>query len=247
MCTVILSSRQHPRWPLIVAANRDELTARPAQGLSVWPGTDVVAPKDLQAGGTWLGLNGRGHFVGVTNRFMAPRHPERRSRGALVVEALAEANAQALARAVERVDATTFNACHLLSADAQDVWSHAFIDDRRVSSRLGPGLHVVTERSYAEAPAPREALVREAWTALPLDGDGLPTVEGVRALLSLQRSGDPTANVCVELPEFGYGTRSSFLLFLGARPEDTRVYETEGRPDRTAFVERTALWRTLRG
>lgn len=247
MCTVILASRTHPRWPLIVAANRDELLARPAQGLSVWSEAGFLAPKDLQAGGTWLGLNARGHFVGVTNRFLAPRHPERRSRGALVLESLRAPSPDVLARTVRTVDAAAFNACHLVSASAEDAWTHAFIDDRRVSTRLAPGLHVVTERSYADEPARREALVREAWAALPTDDDGLPTVEGLRALLALRTEGDPTANVCVELPEFQYGTRSSFVLFLGARAEDTRVYEADGRPDRTPFVEQTGLWRALFG
>lgn len=245
MCTLVVSSRQHPRWPLIVAANRDELWARPAQGLGPWADRPLLAPKDLQAGGTWLGLNAWRHFVGVTNRFLAPRHPERRSRGALVVEALDQPTPLALRHRMTGVDAAGFNACHLVSASVDEVWSHALIDDRLVSTPLGPGLHVVTERSYAAEPAAREATVREAWARLPRDADGAPTPEGLRGLLASRRADDPLASVCVELPEYQYGTRSSFVLFLGADDEDTRVFETDGRPDQTPLVERTGLWRAV--
>jgi uncharacterized protein with NRDE domain len=77
MCTLIVSIRQHDAVPLVVAANRDELLTRPARGPFKWKGLPFVAPRDEQAGGSWLGLTTRGLFVGVTNRFMAPKHEDR--------------------------------------------------------------------------------------------------------------------------------------------------------------------------
>ena len=70
MCTLIALHRPHPRVPLVVAANRDEYLDRPASGLAIFEsgGRRIVAPRDLRAGGTWLGLNDRGMFAALTNR-----------------------------------------------------------------------------------------------------------------------------------------------------------------------------------
>ncbi|HLT35932.1 MAG TPA: NRDE family protein, partial [Enhygromyxa sp.] len=92
MCTIIAALQVWPGRPLVVAANRDEALDRPAIDPRVWaPGEvaarRVLAPRDLRAGGTWLGVNDAGLFVGITNRRAIP-DPRRRSRGELVFEAL---------------------------------------------------------------------------------------------------------------------------------------------------------------
>lgn len=102
MCTLIVSFRQHFEVPVVVAANRDEVRSRPATGPRRWQDEAFVAPRDEQAQGTWLGLTATGLFVGVTNRFPAERYPDRRSRGALVVDALRSPSASALHRELGR-------------------------------------------------------------------------------------------------------------------------------------------------
>jgi uncharacterized protein with NRDE domain len=69
MCTLIALHRCVPGKPLVIAANRDEFLARPAEGpaLRMRGSGPILAPLDLEAGGTWLGLNARGVFVGLTN------------------------------------------------------------------------------------------------------------------------------------------------------------------------------------
>lgn len=86
MCLIALSVGQHPDYPLILAANRDEFHARPTQEAHWWPDQpDVVAGRDLQAGGTWLGLHRSGRFATVTNfRDAQPVEAGHRSRGHLV-------------------------------------------------------------------------------------------------------------------------------------------------------------------
>jgi uncharacterized protein with NRDE domain len=86
MCLIALSVDQHPDYPLILAANRDEFHARPTKEAHWWPDKpDIVGGRDLQAGGTWLALHRSGRFATVTNfRDAVPTSPKLLSRGHLV-------------------------------------------------------------------------------------------------------------------------------------------------------------------
>ncbi|MFL6762852.1 MAG: NRDE family protein [Sphingomicrobium sp.] len=90
MCVLAFAWRAHPRWPLVVAGNRDELHARPTEPLARWhQPAHVLAGRDLQSGGSWLGVSEQGRFALVTNlRGYGGPDPERVSRGALVKDAL---------------------------------------------------------------------------------------------------------------------------------------------------------------
>jgi uncharacterized protein with NRDE domain len=68
MCLILLAWRHHPGFPLVIAANRDEFYARPAAPVHFWPELpDLCAGRDLQAGGTWLGVTRSGRFAALTN------------------------------------------------------------------------------------------------------------------------------------------------------------------------------------
>ena len=90
MCILFIAIEQHPDYPMIICANRDEFHQRPTEKMHYWPEQEILAGKDLQAGGTWLGLSSTGNFSALTN-FRRPDHfdAEKRSRGDLVVQALA--------------------------------------------------------------------------------------------------------------------------------------------------------------
>ena len=244
MCTLIVSFRQHESAPLLVAANRDEVRGRPASAPRRWDGEAFVAPRDEQAGGTWLGLTNGSLFVGVTNRFPSDRHPERESRGTLVIEALRAPSARALRASLEGLSATRFNTFHLLYADLHDAfvtWS----DGTQIRhDTLAPGLHVVTERSLGGDDHGRTRLIHSAWSGVERDR-GVPTAVGLEALLATPNRDDPAGSVCVDLPAFNYGTRSSLVLFVAPRLADSRWYWADGRPDQVPFVEHPELIATL--
>lgn len=93
MCILFFAINQHPKYPVIICANRDEFHQRATQMMHWWPDNDkkhrLLAGKDLQAGGTWLGLNQQGRFSALTNY----RQPQlfdktKKSRGDLVINAL---------------------------------------------------------------------------------------------------------------------------------------------------------------
>ena len=88
MCIALIANESHAVYRLIIAANRDEFHARPTQPAHWWP-EDLVAGKDLVAGGTWFGIHRSGRMSILTNfRDGKPRDPTARSRGELVVTAL---------------------------------------------------------------------------------------------------------------------------------------------------------------
>lgn len=223
-----------------MGANRDELRGRPATGPRRWPGEPFVAPRDEQAGGTWLGLTTSGLFVGVTNRFPSERHLDRQSRGTLVVEALRAPSAQALRASLDGLPATRFNTFHLLYADRH----HAFVtwsDGAQVHhDALAPGLHVVTERSLGGDDHGRTRLITSRWPELERE-QGVPTAAALQGLLAQPNPADPAGAVCVDLPEWNFGTRSSLVLFVAPQLAQSRWYWADGRPDRVPFVEHPEL------
>ena len=91
MCILFIAIEQHPKYPLIICANRDEFHQRPTQAMHVWHQPKILAGKDLQAGGTWLGLSSTGKFAALTNfRKLPLSEAPKKSRGDLVLQALAD-------------------------------------------------------------------------------------------------------------------------------------------------------------
>ena len=85
MCLILFAYKAHPQYPLVVAANRDEVYGRPAQPVHWWPDRPaLLAGKDLEGGGTWLGITRSGDFAALTNvRSGTPPSGNFRSRGEL--------------------------------------------------------------------------------------------------------------------------------------------------------------------
>ena len=92
MCLIAIAARAHPRYPLIIAANRDEFYHRPTAPLGFWTDhPDVLAGRDFQANGAWLGISKTGRVAAVTNyRDPAAVSSHALSRGILVSDFLHE-------------------------------------------------------------------------------------------------------------------------------------------------------------
>ena len=241
MCTVVLQVEGGGR--LWVAANRDESLVRPATGPRRWPNTSFVAPRDEVGLGTWLGLNAHGLFVAVTNRFGAEKDERRESRGKLVVEALGAASAPALHAHLAALTPERFNAFHLVYSDGETCFV-TWNDGKELhQDQLGLGLHVVTERSFGSVPMLRVAgaLHREPERvrfirARLAELGPTPSAEALQHLLGTYRAEAPLDSPCVHLPDFGYGTRSSLVLFKEPKVEDSEWRWAEGPPDRTPYI-----------
>jgi uncharacterized protein with NRDE domain len=245
MCTLAVAFRASPQFPLIVAANRDERLDRPATGPFVWSSAPrFVAPRDERAGGSWLGLSERGLFVAITNRAFAPNDPQRRSRGALVVDALGGDDAVRLGAHLKALDPRAYNAFHLLHADREAAFLTFSDGETLTQTRLGPGLHVVTEQSPASEGSVRARRILERWAA-EVD-PAAPSTEALASILS-EHGPIPPDGTCVHVPTFNYGTRSSAILLMDEHLSASRFLWAEGPPCTTPFVDRSELLRELFG
>lgn len=125
MCLLVFAWRSHPRYRLVVAANRDEFHERPASPLGWW--TDepqIVAGRDLRGSGTWMGASRTGRFAVVTNFRELERAPaDAPSRGHLVAGYLSSAaSSTADCLDVLRVHAARYAGFSLLLGDGSELW-----------------------------------------------------------------------------------------------------------------------------
>ena len=123
MCLILVAARVHPGFPLIVAANRDEYHARPSETAGFWkerPG--ILAGRDLQAGGSWMGVSRNGRFAAVTNYRGGRDANALESRGALVTRFLeGTVSARDYVSDVAR-RGTTYSGFNLFADDGSELW-----------------------------------------------------------------------------------------------------------------------------
>tara|TARA_B100000446_G_scaffold83698_1_gene78989 strand:- start:448 stop:1212 length:765 start_codon:yes stop_codon:yes gene_type:complete len=121
MCLIVFALQQHPDYPLIVAANRDEFFQRPTAAADFWQDQpDILAGRDLQAGGSWLGINRQGQFAAVTNvRNGAEPQDRPGSRGELVTHGLTLPQDEALDTIEQRKD--HYNGFNFLCGNAEQL------------------------------------------------------------------------------------------------------------------------------
>jgi uncharacterized protein with NRDE domain len=173
MCVLAFAWRAHPRWPLVVAGNRDELHARPARPLERWDRPNhLLAGRDLQSGGTWLGVSERGRFAVVTNlRGYGVPEPDRASRGTLVTHLLSGEGHYADLRDAELAD---FNPFNLIMTDRERA---CFLSNRptNVRSELAPGIYGLSNGALDE-PWPKTLRLKECLLEWIVSADRQPEV-----------------------------------------------------------------------
>lgn len=140
MCLIVLAWRAHPEYPLIVAANRDEFHARPAAGAAFWADRPrILAGRDLQAMGTWMGVSRGGKFGAVTNYRGAREPSAAESRGDLVARYLDNGQTPAAYVAEVAGRASAYSGFNLLAADGGELWWCSNRD--AAPRRLEPGIY----------------------------------------------------------------------------------------------------------
>lgn len=233
MCLLVLAWQAHPRYSLVVAANRDEFHERPTAPLAKWPmPDDILAGRDLRAQGTWLGLDRRRHFGVITNfRELQARRPDAPSRGLLIPDYLREGPGAGVYLSGLEPEAARYAGFNLLLADGDSLW-YASNRIAGFARRLPPGVYGLSNE-FLDTPWPKLARVRrgfDAWLSESRSADRRPTA-GAEDLFALL---DDRSRVGAddELPKTGialewervlsapfvlhpdYGTRCSTVLLL---------------------------------
>ena len=252
-----LAWHQHPRWPLVLAANRDEFYARPTQAMHWWP-EGWLAGRDLQAGGTWLGIHPQGRLALLTNvREPRPAPLNAASRGDLVP--------RWLATGVAGLPGVPYAGHNLLGLD----WPrrHLVVSTHRPGGDGPETPAVQTLRAHDTRPGLwglSNATLDTPWpkverlkAALAADLQSATRLDGLHTRL-MQRLSDRSlapasqrpdtgvglewerrlSSIFIQAPEVGYGTRASTVVVLEvqddegtATPPCLWVWERPAGPD----------------
>ncbi|HVH76970.1 MAG TPA: NRDE family protein [Stellaceae bacterium] len=220
MCTLVILRRPDHPWPLVFAANRDEMIDRPwrVPGRH-WPDRpEVVAGLDLLAGGSWLGLNDWGVAAAILNRHgsLGPQ-PGLRSRGELVLEALDHADAVEAAAALSALDPAAYRTFNLVVGDSRDVFWLRHAGGKRVECRpVEEGLSLIAAGDLDDVSERRLALARPRFAAAAPPDPGTAGWEAWQELLaSPEKPPGESENAALRFRTGrGYGTVSSALLAI---------------------------------
>ena len=224
MCVVAFAWSTHPRWRLVLTGNRDEFHARPTAPVARWADSGVIAGRDLQSGGTWVGLDARGRVAVVTNvRYGYAKPHEGASRGALPLAFLAGEADAAGTTANLLVDADAYSPFNLMLADADGCWHLG--NHPRQRDALAAGVHGISN-GRLDAPWPKTRHLTAALQAwVEVNTDDLHALWN--ALANERGAADaelPDTGVGIELerrlsPAFirgeAYGTRASTIIAVG--------------------------------
>lgn len=207
VCLIVIAVRASDRWPIVIAANRDELYDRPARPLHAWDDDpNIIGGRDLRAGGSWLAVTRDGRFAAVTNirGNDGPANP--RTRGGLVGD-FVRSRIAPLAYA-ESVRPEEYAGFHLIAGDRGQA-AHVASD---VPARLlDDGIFAVSN-APAAVDWPKIVIAREAMSQALLR----QPIDHLMRFLTTPRGGPIEEEVFVSLPERGYGTRSSTVVVITA-------------------------------
>lgn len=230
MCLIAVAWQCHPRFPLVIAANRDEFHARPTRALHHWeepPG--LLAGRDLEAGGTWLGASAAGRLAAVTNiRQSVPPPGPARSRGELPVAFLGDSQPLGTFVTALAARAADYRGFNLLLATRETLWLTSNLAPQAIP--LAAGIHAVSNAPIGvDWPKTRRARdILGAALAAGHDGGETLFAAAFELLADTQSAADadlPQTGLPIEqerslsaifIAGEAYGTRSSSVLLLAA-------------------------------
>lgn len=245
MCLILFAYKTHLRYPLILAANRDEFYARPTAPAAFWDDApQVLAGKDLTAGGTWLGITKSGRFAAVTN-YRDPLAPlGEKSRGDLTKDFLiGNESAENYLRRIER-EKENYSGFNLLAGGFGADESELFYYSNRggAPQKLSAGTYGLSNalldtpwHKVETGKAKFAEILREGDEITPADLFSILADRTVAPPEKLPATGVGVERERVLSPAFieteGYGTRLSTILLIG-------------RDGRVNFIEKTFVGAT---
>ena len=247
MCLILFAHKVHPHYPLVLAANRDELYTRATAPAAFWDDQPhIYGGRDLEQGGSWLAITRSGRIAAVTNfRDGNAAKTSARSRGELVGNFLRDA--QAAPDYVNRVskDAPAYNGFNLIAGDLDGLF-YVSNRDSRVTA-IAPGIHGLSNH-LLNTPWPKVERGKQILASLMKTSAAELTDALFAALADHARASDdalPDSGVGIErerllAPAFintpTYGTRSSTVVLIdnhGQVTHSERSFNERGAPGNT--------------
>ncbi len=242
MCLIVFSFQNHEKYPLILAGNRDEFYKRPTKQAEFWEEKpDILAGKDLEKGGTWLGVNRGGNFAFLTNyRDINNIKDNADSRGDIVISYLeSNLNVTQFIRDLDQ-NALNYNGFNLLAGNVNQLFHYS--NKTRQYAEVKPGIHGISN-ALLNTSWPKTDFAKTEFSKIIADSD--PDVDALFRLLQNRKRYPPEL-----LPETGlsekmeiavssafietedYGTRCSTLLFIDNAGKVTFIEKThQPKPD----------------
>jgi uncharacterized protein with NRDE domain len=243
MCILAIQYQLVPDSPILVAANREEFYDRPSQPPSIQSGKPrILCGLDQQAGGTWLGVNQNGMFVGACNRSKAVPPIAPRSRGVLCRELLRCGSArQGVDRAMEELSSGKYEGVNFVIADSESAWVvHG--GDELNAQELEEGLSIIANGDVND---PRDKRVQLAYRLLTLQTLDSPVKFLAVASKVFARAPSPPGRPTMVVRGRDRGTVSSTLLSLGKKPRDAIYQFADGAPDQAKYEDFSPMLRDI--
>lgn len=243
MCLLAVLYRLVPESPILVAANREEYYDRPSQSPSIQSGKPrVLCGMDQRAGGTWLGVNQHGMFVGLSSRRGTSDPIGARARGLLAREVLRSSSARkGVDKAMETLMTDRYEALNLIVCDAESGWViHS--DEEQEVVPLEDGLNIIGNQNLND---PNDERVRLAHRLLTLQMLDSPVKFLAVASKVFARAPTPQGRPSMIVRGRDYGTVSSTLLALSPKPRDAIFQFSSGAPDEAKYEDYSPMLRDI--
>lgn len=234
MCLIVFAHNAHPQYRLIMAANRDESYKRPTAPAHFWQDhPQILAGRDLEKKGTWMGVTKNGRFAAITNyRNPSMEKSEARSRGTLVSDYLSANEHPETYLTKVKTDKNQYNGFNLIVGDRFSIYY--FSNQADTIQKLSPGIYGLSNAAL-DTPWPKVTKSKKH-LADCLAQDSLHP-DCLFDLLSDEKQADdpslPETGVGTELERVlssvfiqteGYGTRASTVLMMD---QNNHVYFKE--------------------
>jgi uncharacterized protein with NRDE domain len=247
MCLIAFAIGASARWPLVIAANRDEFLDRPTLPLTRWTtdaGTEIISGRDIRAGGTWMGMTATGRIAMLTNVRGPASLTGDKSRGELVTRWL-ESDVDATAF-MAQITPEAYGGFNLVLGDFNSGawhWLSNKPGPGLESRELQPGVYGLSNGAL-DTPWPKTVGLKKALhSALAASGEDALAAELMAALRDRRRAGredlpstgvplaleEALSSAFVDFPEHGYGTRCSTVLLASATADSPQTWNVRFR------------------
>lgn len=231
MCSIVVLHEVHEKYPLIIAANRDEKYDRPAsipQCVQAVPNV-AWAPIDDVSKGTWIGVAAGGWFAGLTNQDEEAPSDTALSRGPVVMDCVRLSNHRLVTKRLIEVDAPKHNHFNMVYGRHGSLFLCKVHGEKQMTvDIIGPGITVITNDTVSSFYSRKESRATVLASFVNENDDERTIIEKLGKMLADHDfHPEPCMSMCVHDDKNGFGTRSSSIILM-SKDDDVQYYHRDG-------------------